>query len=46
MERNWKNFKIDPNKVYKRIGQVVAWVSLYIGGIVFCYWMFLSGMTY
>ncbi len=42
MERNWKNFKLDPNKVYKRIGQAVVYGSLYIGSIVFCYWGFLQ----
>lgn len=42
MKRNWKNFKLDPDKVYKKIGQVVVWGSLYIGGIVFCYWGFLQ----
>lgn len=46
MKRTWKNFKLDPNKVYKRIGQAVVYSSLYVGSIVFCYWMFLQGMTY
>ena len=46
MKRTWKNFRIDPNKVYMRIGQAVVYSSLYIVGIVFCYLMFLSGTTY
>ena len=42
MKRTWKNFRLDPNKVYKRIGQAVVYGSLYIGSIVFCYWGFLQ----
>lgn len=46
MEREWKNFRLDKNKVYQRIGQVVVYgtfnILLGIGG----YLMFLSGMTY
>lgn len=46
MKRTWKNFKLDPNKVYMRIGQAVVYSSLYIGSIAFGYWMFLQGTTY
>lgn len=46
MKREWKNFKLDKNKVYMRIGQAVVYSSLYISGIVFSYWAFLQGMTY
>lgn len=46
MKRTWKNFKLDKNKVYMRLGQAVVYSSLYIGSIAFCYLMFLSGMTY
>lgn len=46
MKREWKNFKLDMNKVYMRIGQAVAYSSLYIAGIVFSYWGFLQGLTY
>lgn len=46
MKRTWKNFRIDKNKVYMRIGQTVVYSSLYIGSIVFSYFAFLSGMTY
>ena len=41
MERTWKNFKLDPNKVYKRIGQVVVYGIGYIAFVGFCYWGFL-----
>lgn len=46
MKRTWKNFKLDKNKVYMRIGQAVVYSSLYIAGIVFSYLMFFSGTTY
>ena len=46
MKRSWKNFKLDPNKVYMRLGRAVVYSSLYIAGVAFCYWMFLQGMTY
>ena len=46
MKRTWKNFRIDKNKVYVRIGQAVVYgtmnILLGIGG----YMMFISGMTY
>lgn len=42
MKRSWKNFKIDKNKVYMRLGQAVVYSSLYIGSIAFGYWMFLQ----
>lgn len=42
MKRSWKNFKLDPNKVYMRIGQAVVYSSLYIGSIAFFYWAFLQ----
>ena len=46
MKRSWKNFKIDPNKVYMRIGQAVVYSSLYIGSTTLFCLMFLSGTTY
>ena len=46
MKRTWKNFKLDKNKVYMRIGQAVVYSSLYIATLVFGYWMFLQGTTY
>lgn len=42
MKRSWKNFKLDPNKVYMRLGQAVVYSSLYIGSIAFFYWAFLQ----
>lgn len=46
MKRTWKNFKLDKNKVYMRIGQAVAYVAGYIASVGFVYLMFLSGTTY
>ena len=46
MKRSWKNFKVDKNKVYMRLGQAVVYSSLYIAGIALSYLMFLSGTTY
>ena len=42
MKRTWKNFKLDKNKVYMRLGQAVVYSSLYIGSIVSGYWAFLQ----
>lgn len=42
MKRTWKNFKLDKNKVYMRLGQAVVYSSLYIGSIVFGSWAFLQ----
>lgn len=39
-------FKINPDKIYKIIGQAVVYVTGYIAGGVFLYCMFLSGTTY
>ena len=46
MKRTWKNFRIDPNKVYMRIGRAVVYSSLYIATVGFTVWGFLQGMTY
>ena len=46
MKRSWKNFRIDKSKVYMRLGQAVAYTSMWLAGVAFCYWMFLQGMTY
>lgn len=46
MKRTWKNFRIDSNKVYMRIGQTVVYGSLYIATVAFSVWGFLQGMTY
>lgn len=42
MKRSWKNFRLDKNKVYMRLGQAAVYSSLYIGSIVFGYWAFLQ----
>ena len=34
--------KLDPNKIYKFIGQAVVYSSLYIGSIAFFYWSLLQ----
>ena len=46
MKRTWKNFKIDKNKVYMRIGQAVVYSTLYISAVAGTVFMFLQGMTY
>ena len=46
MKRTWKNFKLDKNKVYMRIGQAVVYSSLYLAGVAFIVWGFLQGITY
>lgn len=38
--------KLDPNKIYKFIGQAVVYSSLYIATVAFSVWGFLQGMTY
>lgn len=46
MKRTWKNFKVDKNKVYMRLGQAVVYSSLYIATLVFSYWAFLQATVY
>ena len=46
MKRTWKNFKLDPNKIYKFIGQAVVYSTLYISAVAGTVFMFLQGMTY
>ena len=46
MKRSWKNFKLDPNKVYMRLGQAVTYIAFDLLLSVFFYWVFLQGMTY
>lgn len=33
MERSWKNFKLDKNKVYAFIGKAVVYGSLYVATV-------------
>ena len=46
MKRILKDFKLEKNKVYMRIGQAVVYSSLYIATVAFMVWGFLQGMTY
>ena len=46
MKRSWKNFKLDPNKVYMRIGQATVCILFNLLLSVFMVWGFLQGMTY
>lgn len=38
--------KLDPNKIYKFIGQAVVYSTLYLSAVAFTVWGFLQGMTY
>ena len=42
MKRTWKNFKLDPNKVYMRIGQAVVYTSGWALEVAFFCWAFLQ----
>lgn len=46
MRRSWKNFRIDKNKVYMRIGQVVTYIAFNLLLSAFGYGAFLQGLTY
>lgn len=46
MKRSWKNFRLDKNKVYMRIGQAVTYIAFNLLLSVFGYWALLQGMTY
>lgn len=46
MKRTWKNFRIDPNKVYGFIGQAVVYSSLYVGAVAFMVWGFCQNTIY
>lgn len=46
MKRTWKNFKIDKNKVYMRIGQVVVYITLYFTAVAGTVWAFLQNTIY
>ena len=39
MKRSWKNFRIDKSKVYMRLGQAVAYTSMWLAGVTFCYFI-------
>ena len=42
MKRSWKNFRIDKNKVYMRIGQATVCILFNLLLSVFFYWAFLQ----
>lgn len=42
MKRTWKNFRIDPSKVYMRIGQATVCILFNLLLSVFFYWAFLQ----
>lgn len=42
MKRTWKNFKLDKNKVYMRIGQATVYILFNLLLSVFFYWAFLQ----
>ena len=46
MKRTWKNFRLDKNKVYMRIGQAVVYLGFNFMVAGFGYFAFLQGMTY
>ena len=46
MKRTWKNFKLDKNKVYMRIGQAVVYSSLYMAAIAGTVWAFCQNTIY
>lgn len=46
MKREWKNFKIDPKKVYQRIGQSVVYISLWAIGEWFLIFGFMQNTIY
>lgn len=45
MERTWKNFKLDPNKVCKRIGQAVVYLSFNIMCSAMLFYGFMTATT-
>lgn len=46
MKRSWRNFRIDKNKVYMRIGQAVAYTSLWILAVVGTTWALTRTVIY
>ena len=46
MKRTWKNFKLDKNKVYAKIGQAVVYTSLYAIMVGFTVVGFLQNTIY
>lgn len=46
MKRTWKNFKLDPNKVYMRIGQAVVYTSIWALAVAGSVWAFCQNTIY
>nr|DAW54823.1 MAG TPA: hypothetical protein [Caudoviricetes sp.] len=46
MKRSWKNFRIDKNKVYMRIGQVVTYIAFNLLLSAFMVWAFCQNTIY
>lgn len=38
--------KLDPNKIYAFIGQVIIYTSIYIGAVAFSMWAFCQNTIY
>ena len=45
MKRTWKNFKLDKNKVYMRIGQAVLTLGFYAVSSVMLVFGFMNATT-
>lgn len=46
MNKKRKKFKLDTDKIYRLIGKILVYGIIYIGTVIFGYFMFLAGMTY
>lgn len=46
MKRTWKNFRIDPNKVYMRIGQATVYILFNLLLSAFMIWGFCQNTIY
>ena len=46
MKRTWKNFRLDKNKVYMRIGQAVTYIAFNSLLSVFMVWAFCQNTIY
>lgn len=46
MKRSWKNFRIDKNKVYMRIGQAVTYIAFNLLLSAFMVWGVLQSTVY
>lgn len=46
MKRSWKNFRIDKNKVYMRLGQAVTYIAFDLLLSAFMVWAFCQNTIY